>query len=659
MPKVPTYDSPQVETRALPGFRQSSVASPSLFGAAAEQQIAAGKGMLAAGTGLANAAAAMQDRENADMLFREETVLKDKWLAFEDDVNNNRRGMGAWNVTEDTKKFFADAEKEAAERLTNDVQRKLFNRSVTRLRQTALGAMSRYEAGERLKSSEEAERASIVGSISIAARAAARGFVGYEKWEEPAPPKTKTEIGSGVQTFPAGAKPAPGLNVETTNADGTTTYTPGENQPDPTKDVTELDTVTVTAKRPRHDGGVGFLNDIKQDIIKRVDIIAKINRWGPSVRDAEVEKHLTNLHKQIIQNLAGNSPSKAKEYFEANKEEIAGTEYEGITGFLKTTGLRETAQTFADEVMGSKMSEAEALAAARAKFSGDEETAVINEIKVRYNELDVAKKEAMTRALDPVNKVLGDAMVAGRSIDVRKHKAMLNALAATDPKAYAEAARRIDAWNDEVRAEAKAAAGGAGGAGMTPKQRAQMERWLQLRDMATQNPKAFLAHDLMGDIGVLGESEIKDLQRIKEDLRKPDGQYKESTLVRQITTSLDGAEIKDKAERAAAERAIREELRALESAGKPVDEAARQKVIDRLLIKGDVNGRWPGGGRRAYEVRGTADAAKFKPDKPVRATELADVPKADQDLIREAARKKGVVPTSQEIVRRYNQLHGF
>lgn len=624
MPKVPTYDSPQVETRALPGFRQSSVASPSLFGAAAEQQIAAGKGMLAAGTGLANAAAAMQDRENADMLFREETVLKDKWLAFEGDLRQ-RKGQNAWGATKETEKFFADAEKEAAQRLTNDVQRQLFNRSVTRIRQSAIGSVSSYEAGERQRSLEESARASIVGSINQAAAAAVNGFAGQAKWSEPEPSTSTVED-----------KPA-----------------------DPNAEIPELGTITVKAKRLRSDGGAGFLNGIKQDIIKRVQVLSEMNGWSPERKAAEESTHLTNLHKQVIQSLAGTSPGKAKEYFEANKAEIAGDQHDTITGFLKTTGIRETAQTFADEAMRSKMTEADALAAARAKLSGEEEAAAVNEIKVRYNELDAAQKAAMAKAMDPVNKVLGDAMVAGRSIDVRKHKDMLNSLAASDPKAYAEAARRIDAWNDEVRAEAKAAAGGAGGAGMTPKQRAQMERWLQLRDMAVKDPRGFLAHDLMGDIGVLGESEIKDLQRLKEDLGKPDGQYKEATLVRQITSSLDGAEIKDKAERAAAERAIREELRAVESTGKPVDEAARQKIIDRLLIKGDVNGMWPGGGRRAYEVRGTDNAAKFKPDKPVRAAELADVPKADQDMIREAARKKGVVPTPQEIIRRYNQLNGF
>lgn len=88
MPKIPTYDAPQVETRALPGVRQSSVASPSLFGAAAEQQIALGKGLMQAGGRLGEFAAKLQAEDNET----EAKALDTEFANFGRDVLNGANG---------------------------------------------------------------------------------------------------------------------------------------------------------------------------------------------------------------------------------------------------------------------------------------------------------------------------------------------------------------------------------------------------------------------------------------------------------------------------------------------------------------------------------------------------------------------------------------
>ena len=351
MPRIPTYDAPQVETRALPGVRQSSVASPSLFGAGAEQEIATGRGLMQAGTGVAAAANLMQDRENADMLFRAETALKDDYLTFEDDVRNNRRGQGAWGVTKDADKWFAEQEKKHSAALTNDVQRQLFNRSVSKLRQSAVGSLSTYEAGERRRSLEESASASIVGSINLAAKAAADGLA------VPAtPPSTLDADGNPV------APTAP---------------------PNP-------------------------ISGLKSDVLKRVQVLADLNGWSPERKQFEEAKHLTNLHKQVIQNLTDKAPDKARQYFEANKAEIDGSEYDGIGKVLKIGETKQAAFSFVEKNLSPELSLEDRLAAARDHFKDEPEKreATIHEIKTRAAEAETIRQRGQREAGDAAWRVI-------------------------------------------------------------------------------------------------------------------------------------------------------------------------------------------------------------------------------------------------------------
>lgn len=168
MPRVPTYDTPQQQTRPLPAFQQRSAASPALFSAGAEQTTEIGRSLMAAGTVASDIAVKMQERENADMIFRAETALKDDWLKFEQSVRE-RRGQNAWGATADAEKWFEEQGKQHSQILTNDVQRGLFGQSLARLRTASMANIARYEGEQRKVSLEEAATASIAGSINQAA----------------------------------------------------------------------------------------------------------------------------------------------------------------------------------------------------------------------------------------------------------------------------------------------------------------------------------------------------------------------------------------------------------------------------------------------------------------------------------------------------------
>lgn len=169
MPRIPTYDTPQAEARALPGVRQSSAASPALFGAAAEQQIATGKSMLNAGTQLGDIANRMQDRENADSVFRVDGALKRDFIDYEQDVRKTRQGRFASGLVNDTEKWFDEQEKKHGAALTNEVQRQLFGQRLQSLRMSALDSVGRYQDTQLEKSHDEGWLADKNATVSIAA----------------------------------------------------------------------------------------------------------------------------------------------------------------------------------------------------------------------------------------------------------------------------------------------------------------------------------------------------------------------------------------------------------------------------------------------------------------------------------------------------------
>jgi hypothetical protein len=171
MPRIPVYESQQVESRALPGVHQSSVASPSLLGAAAEQQIATGKGLSNAGTGIANAAAAAQDRENADKLFQAEAAFKEQFIPF-DTEQRSKRGAAALaegGITRQAQDWFRKTSEQVGKGLDNDVQRQLFNHSVEKLRLHTLDTFSKHQATEARASLADSTKATIKGAIDLAA----------------------------------------------------------------------------------------------------------------------------------------------------------------------------------------------------------------------------------------------------------------------------------------------------------------------------------------------------------------------------------------------------------------------------------------------------------------------------------------------------------
>src|SRR5258706_9122182 len=97
--QVPTYDNPEARPAPLPGARVESIATPGLLDAGATDQLAFGKSLQTAGAGLAAVAYDMQQRENADAVFKTEAQDKADYIAYEQEARTNRQGAYAKGVT--------------------------------------------------------------------------------------------------------------------------------------------------------------------------------------------------------------------------------------------------------------------------------------------------------------------------------------------------------------------------------------------------------------------------------------------------------------------------------------------------------------------------------------------------------------------------------
>jgi hypothetical protein len=169
---------------------------------------------------------------------------------------------------------------------------------------------------------------------------------------------------------------------------------------------------------------------------------------------------------------------------------------------------------------------------------------------------------------------------------------------------------------------------------------AAWENYYQIRQQARDNPDAFKNRDLREDFRLIPKEKREEL--IDLQAKKPEELKDVTTLDGQISLTVGALGIKD-ANKYKFESVIRDAvLTEQKKMGKPLGEEARQKIIDRFVIEGEVPGFLNDKEGRAYEFMGTPDAKKFIPS---------------DDAIKERFEKnKGRAPTSEELKAIKNNL---
>lgn len=169
MPTIPTYDNPQVATRALGAQQTRTLAPVDNTGALVD----------AATRMSGQVMGAMQrEREAADTaaLMEAEAALSQSKLDMMFDPSAgaySQKGKNALNVTNTYLPKFDETAKEIGGRLTNEQQRARFSQIVSSQRQQLNGELNRYEYGERQSYYDETDKANLATSIEGATKYAA------------------------------------------------------------------------------------------------------------------------------------------------------------------------------------------------------------------------------------------------------------------------------------------------------------------------------------------------------------------------------------------------------------------------------------------------------------------------------------------------------
>lgn len=156
--------------------------------------------------------------------------------------------------------------------------------------------------------------------------------------------------------------------------------------------------------------------------------------WGPDQLKGENLRDLTDLHKQVIQQIAQSDPAAAASYFEKYKGEIDGTQQAEIGGFAKKATATARGETAADDIwsrLGPKLdTDAVELdkmeAEARKAFKDDEfsRKAAIQALKERAASHNSSQAE---RAAVSTNAVM-EAYRKGTSMNAIERMPEWNAL---------------------------------------------------------------------------------------------------------------------------------------------------------------------------------------------------------------------------------------
>lgn len=547
MAEIPLYDHNVASPGALPGVRQSSVASPELLARPGAEVQKTGQAIQRSTAMLQTLKHGEQEKEDLDRVMTAEAGVLSEFSEYRNHVRETRRGVNAANLGKDTAEWWNKKLGEYTQTMS-DRQRAAFQQRLQRARLSAVENMADFEAGE-LRTQRELSR-------TAATAAAITDAVGY--------------VGTAQQA--------------------------------------------------------GMINDAKGRILGALRAAAATEGWNTEYEGLKIQEALHNLHAQVIQRVAAEEggAEKVAAYFEANKGEMDPAKSDKLYELTTQAKVRDKAASAVNTLLDQGKTEGEGLEWIRQNLEGDAREQARLRWLERWADLAQAEQRTQSQYTDQFY-----AQLSQRGSISRVDPTILQRM---DPKVLVSE-RRI------AEDRARVAAGG------ESKIRTDWDTYGGLRDMARTNRDKFLKEDLRRYFDKLAPAQREQLLNLQDSLAKPQKQVEVLTDDKQVGIIVGqlGLTKQRKAQfESAAYTALQEATRT--NGGKPLTVEQRQKVLDRLLIEGDVNGWVPFGGKRLYEVAGTPDAARFMPE----------VPKADRQAIINAwRRKRGTTPTEAQIAETY------
>lgn len=547
MAEIPLYDRNVASPNALPGVRQSSVASPGLLARPGAEVQETGQAIQRSAAVFQRLQQEEQEKEDLDRVMTAEAGVLSEFSEYRNSVRETRRGVNAANLGKDTAEWWNKKLGEYTQTMS-DRQRAAFQQRLQRTRLSAVENMADFEAGE-LRTQRELSR-------TAATAAAITDAVGY--------------VGTAQQA--------------------------------------------------------GMINDAKGRILGALRAAAATEGWNTEHEALKTREALHNLHTQVLQRLAAEEggAEKVAAYFEANKGEMDPASSDKLFELVGQAKARDKAASAVDTLLAGAKTEGEGLEWIRQNLEGEAREQARLRWREHWADMSQAEQRTQVQYTDQFY-----AQLAQRGSISRVDPAILQRM---DPKVLVSERRIAE---DRARVAA----------GRESKIQTDWDTYGGLRDMARNNRDGFLKEDMRRHFDKLAPAQREQLLDLQDSLAKPQKQVEVLTDDKQVGIVVGqlGLTKQRKAQfESAAYTALQEATRT--NGDKPLTVEQRQKVLDRLLIEGDVNGWMPFGGKRLYEVAGTPDAARFMPE----------VPKADRQAIIDAwRRKRGTTPTEAQIAETY------
>jgi len=356
-----------------------------------------------------------------------------------------------------------------------------------------------------------------------------------------------------------------------------------------------------------------LLNEALETIKRTSMALGAENGDAPEKTKMDMLTRTSALHQGILQQISDADPKKAREYLNLYGAEMTPAARGQTERILQVSEKSLAVNNKVAEVMLSGADEATALKSVRESFANDPESMkiAVSEVKTQFREqedmLDKASKAAFDRAwtiaIDNGRGYKGIDSQTLTMLTPQQRDSINDEIYQRQERLRVQEDRAIARRN---RIEDKAD---------KLKEDAKWETYYNLRQEAASNPEAFKKRDLRlvyKDIPKERREELIDLQT------KDSSSIKEITsLDKQIALTIGSEGLKDES-KFKFETAVRDAITTEQKRTKKIsDQDARQKVIDGMIIKGEVPGFWNDKEGMAYEFYGTPEASKFIPNDDV------------------------------------------
>ena len=398
------------------------------------------------------------------------------------------------------------------------------------------------------------------------------------------------------------------------------------------KELYKKNAAIVGAKAAIDDVAADY--DSPEDIARHIDrgrkfTIANLQGQDPAVIKEAEEAFISDAHATVIDRLVIANPTKAREYYKANKKQIGGLQRDRIEKLIESESLREESQLATDKIMLTIKDPKKQIEAAR-KFTGEKRDEVVRRVKTRQQEERVAKAQIKTDLIEQAGRII----VGGGSLDDLKpeHREALGVSGIASMRRFIKS----NIEGSEVELDA--------------------ERYYALLDLSVSDPKQFLKETerLITFVGFFPKKELEVIDRLRRSLSK--GSTKDTSLlgtkneiVKKSLWEFKNGKPSEK-EMMEFRIAVDEEIEAQGvSKDDPEWRNKVQAITDKLLIVGEERGSVWGKDKPYYK----SEKEKFYLD------DIDRIPEKTAEEIRRWLERIGESSTDEDVIREYMEMKGL